>query len=232
MSEFIGVSAPLYNELISKGNILIAGMTGSGKSTFLAGLINSILYRGADKHLMVLIDPKKVEFIDYEQTIHCIRYVTEPKDIEKTLEDTLGLILKRFDYMKSKRLKEYDGTRIHLFVDEMADLMLTSKKSADLLQRICQIGRAAGVQVILATQCPLREVIPTRIKVNFPIVVGLHTQNAQQSRNILGVGGCESLPMYGEALILYPSLGVKHEKVPKIPEEWLCKIIEEDKRGA
>lgn len=228
---FRGITAPLYNDLISRGqNILIAGMCGSGKSVICNGIINSILYKSLAEHQMVLVDPKRVEFNRYKETAHCIKCATDLQEIEETLDGVLGLINKRFTYMQGKGLQLYDGTTIHLVIDEMADLMLTSKTAVNKLQRICQIGRAAKVQVISATQCPLASVIPTKIKVNFPIIIGLHTASARHSRNILEVEGCETLPMYGEALIMYPTTGIERVKVPMISEEWLKKIIIADKR--
>lgn len=227
---FTGVTAPLYNDLINRGhNILIAGMTGSGKSVLCNGLINSVLYRSLDEHQMVLIDPKMVEFNRYKNTEHCIRCATDLRSIEETLDGVLDLINRRFKYMQDNDLRLYDGATIHVFIDEMADLMLTSKSASNKLQRVCQIGRAAKVQVVAATQCPLASVIPTRIKVNFPIIVGLHTATARHSRNILEIDGCEELPMYGEALIMYPTIGVQRTTIPMIPDEWIEKIIEADK---
>lgn len=225
---FTGVVAPLYNDLIEKGHILIAGMSGSGKSVIMHGLINSILYKSLGKHQMVLIDPKIVEFSRYRNTEHSIRVATSQSEIEDTLDGVLAMISRRFDYMEKEGLTEFDGTTVHLFVDELADLVLVSKSSTDKLQRICQIGRAAKIQVVAATQCPLASVIPTRIKVNFPIIIGLHTSTAQHSRNILETSGCECLPMYGQALIMYPTIGIRKTTIPMIPPEWLKKVIEAD----
>lgn len=221
-----GITAPLYNDLLQSGkHILIAGMTGSGKSVIMNGLINSILYENCYEHRMALADVKIVEFSRYRNTPHCIQCATNPKEVEAMLSGILNTINSRLEYMTEHGLKNYDGAWIHVFVDEMADLMLTSKNAADLLQRICQIGRAAKIQVIVATQCPLATVIPTRIKVNFPIIIGLHTATAQHSRNILEVNGCEMLPMYGEALIMYPTTGIKRVNVPMIPEEMIDKVV-------
>ena len=229
MTKFAGVTYPLFDNLIERGdsgqNILIAGMCGSGKSSFTHGMINSILYKNGYEHKLVLIDPKYVEFGRYEGTLHCIRYADTIRDIEDTLNEVLDTIMARLLYMKQKGIDMYDGSTIHLFIDELADLMLTSKSVSASLQRICQIGRAARVQVVCATQCPLATVIPTRIKVNFPIVVGLHTQTAQHSRNIIDESGCEELPMFGEALIKYPTIGIKKVKVPYVDKEQLNGII-------
>lgn len=232
MEKFVGMTAKLYENLLEQNkNILIAGMTGSGKSVIMNGIINSILYEDMNKHKMVLCDVKMVEFSRYENTKHCIECATSPLDVERVLRGVTNMIDYRLTEMKERGIKLWDGTIVHLIIDELADLMLTSKKAANYLQRICQIGRAAGVQVICATQCPLAQVIPTRIKVNFPIIIGLHTATAQHSRNILEVNGCEDLPMYGEALIMYPTIGIKHTIIPMIPEEWLDKIVDADRKG-
>lgn len=231
MEEFVGVTAKLYDDLIERNqHILIAGMTGSGKSVMLNGMINSVLYKRADKHQLLLIDLKRVEFSKYRNTAHCIAFAKTIPEIWRTLSYLSDLIEERFEEMEEKAQTDWDGPIIHVFVDEMAELMLKGKELASKFQSICEIGRAAGIQVICATQCPLARVIPTEIKVNFPIIVGLHTSSARHSRNILEVNGCENLPMYGEALIQYPTVGIKRVKVPMIDEEWLRKIIEADQR--
>lgn len=231
MSNFVGVTAPLYNELMrSRKNILIAGMTGSGKSTILNGIINSILYEDAAEHQLLLVDLKRVEFSKYRNTAHCIGFAKTPAEITILLDYLRRTISDRLDDMERRGLDEWDGMTIHLIIDEMAELMLNGREFSDALQSICQIGRAAGIQVICATQCPLATVIPTRIKVNFAIIIGLHTAKAQHSRNIIDVNGCEDLPMYGQALILYPTRGLERVRIPMIPKEWIAKVIEADAR--
>lgn len=231
MEKFVGTTADLYENLVDSGkHILIAGMTGSGKSVIMNGMINEILLRNVTQHVVILCDVKMVEFSKYENTKHCVNCATTLPAVERALKGVMRLIETRLIEMRNKGIKQYDETTVHLFIDELADLILTSKESTKLLQRICQIGRAAGVQVICATQCPLAQVIPTRIKVNFPIIIGLHTATAQHSRNILEVNGCEELPMYGEALIMYPTIGIKHELIPMIPEKEIDRLIEYDRR--
>ena len=102
-------------------------------------------------------------------------------------------------------MKKYGGGAVYVIIDELADLMTTNRRQVQpLLQRLCQIGRAANVHVIAATQCPLSSVIPTPIKVNFDARVALRTRSAQDSRNILGVKGCELLPRYGQGYYMTP----------------------------
>lgn len=99
--------------------------------------------------------------------------------------------------------------------------MTTNKKQVQpLIQRLAQVGRAAGVHIILATQCPLAKVIPTEIKVNFDARIALRTRSAQDSRNILGETGCELLPRYGQGYYMTPE-GVTLYNIPMIPEEEL-----------
>ena len=102
-------------------------------------------------------------------------------------------------------MKKYSGAALYIIIDELADLMTTDRRHVQpLLQRLAQIGRAANVHIIAATQCPLAAVIPTPIKVNFDARVALRTRSAQDSRNILGVKGCELLPRYGQGYYMTP----------------------------
>lgn len=220
----------LYEDLLDRNqHILIAGMTGSGKSVILNGIINSILYRDMNDHQMVLIDLKRVEFNKYKNTKHCAYVATTYEEAEKCLITLRNRIIQpRIEDMDKRGIDTWDGTIIHLIIDELAELILQDKKIIPQLQSICQLGRAVGIQVICATQCPLAEVIPTKVKVNFPVLIGLHTASARHSRNILEVNGCEDLPMYGEALIQYPSSGIKHVDVPMINRELIKLAIDAD----
>lgn len=222
-----GKTAPLYNDLIDRSqHILIAGMTGSGKSVMINGMLNSILYKLPSDHKIITLDPKRVELADYANVEHSMGHGEEPREIEETLQQIVQLMDNRYKAAKKMGLKIYPGSKVHVFIDEFANLTLTSKRCADLIQSICQMGRASNIQVIAATQCPLASVIPTKIKVNYGITVGLHTQCAGHSRNIIGEKGCEELPEYGEGYIIYPGTGIKKVDIPMIPEEDLDRIIE------
>ena len=211
----------LYADMLKQKHLLIAGATGSGKSVIINGLIYTALLQGPDKARFILIDPKRVELAKYARCPHTIAHATEPAAIIEALNSAVTLIDARYKAMAAKGAVLYDGSDVYIVIDELADLMTTNKREVQpLLQRICQIGRAAKVHVIAATQCPLISVIPTAIKVNFDSVVGLHTACAQHSRNILEAKGCELLPPYGQGFYRTPR-GTTLYKIPMYTQEQL-----------
>ena len=127
--------------------------------------------------------------------------------------------------MQTAQQRKYTGSDIYVIIDELADLMTTNKREvAPLLQRIAQIGRAARVHIVAATQCPLAIVIPTQIKVNFDARVGLRTRSAQDSKNILGVNGCEQLPRYGQGFYMRPE-GTQLYNIPMHTDAQINSIV-------
>ena len=195
----------LYKDMLEQPHLLIAGATGSGKSVVINSLIYTALYDSPAAVQFILIDPKRVELVDYKYLPHIIKYASEPREMVQALEKAMDITEERYTYMQRRRMKKYSGEALYVIIDELADLMTTNKKQVQpIIQRLCQIGRAANVHVIAATQCPLASVIPTPIKVNFDARVGLRTRSAQDSRNILGFKGCEQLPRYGQGYYMTP----------------------------
>ena len=97
--------------------------------------------------------------------------------------------------MQKTGMKDYNGSDIYLIIDELADIMTTDKRHfAPLLQRLAQLGRAAKIHCVTCTQSVLVQILPSVIRCNFPVVVGLRTANAQQSRLLIQSSGCELLP--------------------------------------
>lgn len=186
----------LYRELSERPHLLIAGATGSGKSVSLNGIICSLLMLHSPFECQfVLIDPKKVELIQYEPLPHTAKYASEPSDIIRALQWAIVETDRRFACMQQARVKEYDGPHLYVIIDELADLMTTQKKATlPFLQRLAQVGRAARVHVIACTQNVLAVTIPTVLKCNFPTILGLRTATAQQSRYLISSPGCEMLP--------------------------------------
>lgn len=185
-----------FRALAEKPHLLIAGATGSGKSVALNGIIHTLLMTQSPFECQfVLIDPKKVELIQYESIPHTARYASEHPDIVRALQWALDETDRRFSCMQRDKLKEYNGPHLYVVIDELADLMVSIKKETlPLLQRLAQIGRAARVHVIACTQNVLAVTIPTVLKCNFSAILGLRTANKQQSRFLIADGGCEMLP--------------------------------------
>lgn len=218
----------LYNGMLQNPHLLVAGATGSGKSVVINGLIYTALYKfplaaeSRNSVGLILIDNGKgTEMIDYKDLPHTLRYAFTLEESISALEYGLSIAKERFADMRKRHLKTYDGGDVYICIDEFASLILNGKKRVSaIVQDIAQLGRAAKVHIILATQCPLAKVIPTEIKVNFDARVALRTRSAQDSRNILGVTGCEMLPRYGQGYYMTPE-GVTLYNIPMIPEEEL-----------
>ena len=215
----------LYADMLQQTHILIGGATGSGKSVLINGIMHTALLQSPVKYQFILIDLKRVELQDYKQLPHTLRYADSIDTAISALSYALQIIEKRYSDMQRDHLKKYDGSCLYVVIDELADLMTVNKKSVvPLLQRIAQIGRAANVKIIAATQSPLATVIPTQIKVNFDTVIGLHTRSAQDSRNILGRSGCELLPRYGQGYYLTPA-GLSLYEIPVYDQAETARIL-------
>lgn len=222
-----GTRYTLYQNILSQPHVMVAGATGSGKSVVINALIYTALYKfplsAESKNSVgfVLLDPKRVELSAYKNLPHTLRYASEPDEMVQALQYAMQIVEDRYRTMQRQGLKKWVGQDVFCVIDEFADLMTTNRKQVQpIIQRLAQVGRAAGVHIILATQCPLVKVIPTEIKVNFDARVALRTRSAQDSRNILGVTGCELLPRYGQGYYMTPE-GVTLYNIPMIPEEEL-----------
>lgn len=192
------IQYPLFIDMLKQKHLLIAGATGSGKSVCVNGLVYTALAHSPVSYQFILIDPKRVELIEFRALPHTICYASEPETMREALEIAMCITENRYTEMQKERVKLYTGSAVYIIIDELADLMTTDKKRVmPLIQRLAQIGRAANVHVIACTQSPISAVIPTPIKVNFDSRIGLRTRSTQDSRNILGCKGCETLPPYG-----------------------------------
>lgn len=219
-----GNTHELFEDMMNQVHILVAGQTGSGKSVVINGIIATALHKTPYEVNFILIDPKRVELVDYKALPHTIKYASEPEDMVAALNYAMAMVDIRYKAMQAAGLKKYNGSHIYVVIDELADLMTTNKKQVmPIIQRLCQIGRAARVHVIAATQCPLATVIPTPIKVNFDSKVALKTATAQHSRNIIDITGCEKLPRYGKAYYVTPD-GTDIVNVPYIDDDEISRL--------
>lgn len=216
----------LFADMLKQPHLLVAGATSSGKSVVINGIIATALKDSPAAVQFIFIDPKRVELIDYKRLPHTLQYASEPGDIVQALQLAIDTTERRYKDMQRQHLKQYPGGAVYVIIDELADLMTTNKKAVQpIIQRLAQIGRAANVHIIAATQCPLSAVIPTPIKVNFDSRVGLRTRSKQDSRNILGVGGCEQLPKYGQGYYMTPA-GLQLYNIPMYSPAEVARLVD------
>jgi len=209
-----GLASAVCLDMLEQSHLLIAGSTGSGKSVLVNSLIYTALYKSPNRCQFILIDPKRVELIDYKPLPHTISYSSEISDILKALQYSIDVMEKRYKQMQRQRIKKSNAANIYIIIDEYADLIIQAKKQVEpYIIRLSQLGRAANIHLILATQRPTRDVITGAIKVNLDSRVALRCSTAQDSRNILDVKGAETLPRYGYAYYRTPE-GLKLVSIP------------------
>lgn len=211
-----GTAAAICLDMLKQSHILIAGSTGSGKSVLINSLIYTALYKPPTVCGFILIDPKRVELNQYRPLPHCLRYASEPDEIAATLAAAVALMDDRYKASQAQGLKEWDGGHIYIIIDEFADLMTTQKRDTlPQLQRLAQLGRAAHLHLIAATQRPTKDIINGQIKVNMDSRLALRCPTAQDSRNIINTKGAETLPRFGFGYYLTPE--TMRPELVKIP---------------
>lgn len=185
----------LYDDFLHQIHFLIAGATGAGKSTVVNGMIHAALRHAPCEVGFILIDPKGCELDEYKRLPHTLLYADSLESCVNALEYAMRLVNARMTDMKRRKLREYDGSHIYVIVDELMILMTRAKHEAlPVMQDILSLARCARVHLVACTQSPIAKVIPTELKCNFDSRLALRTVSAQDSRNIVGVKGCECFP--------------------------------------
>ena len=210
-------------DLTKMPHLLIAGATGSGKSVAINDIITSILLKAKPHQVkFLMIDPKKVELSVYNGIPHLLSpVVSDPKKAAQALAKVVAEMERRYELFAKfgvRNLKGYNGLvqennqedgateqpalpLILVIVDELADLMMTvSHDVEDAIVRIAQMGRAAGIHMILATQRPSVDVITGLIKANVPSRIAFAVSSGVDSRTIIDTNGAEKLLGRGDML--------------------------------
>jgi S-DNA-T family DNA segregation ATPase FtsK/SpoIIIE len=201
---------PVIVDIAKMPHMLIAGATGSGKSVALNTIICGVLYSATPTMTQfVMIDPKQVELSAYAGLPHLATpIITSAQEAVKTLQSVNAAMDARYKAMARKRTKsgaEAGYPNMIIVIDELADLMLTSKKAVEeSIIRIAQLGRAAGIHLLIATQKPVVSVVTGLIQGNIPCKLALQTASTGDSVRILGHKGAESLLGRGDALLKLP----------------------------
>ena len=197
-------------------HMLIAGTTGSGKSVCMNSLILSLLYKARpDEVRLIMIDPKMVELGVYNGIPHLyVPVVTDPKKAAGALQWSVVEMLKRYRLFSEVGVRDLENYNKHcaatgeetlpqvvIVIDELADLMLVaSKEVEESICRVAQMGRAAGMHLVIATQRPSADVITGLMKANIPSRIAFAVSSAMESRIILDQGGAEKLVGMGDML--------------------------------
>lgn len=190
-----GEYVQLYADFLNQTHLLIAGATGTGKSTVVNGMIHAALYKSPFRVQFILIDPKGCELDEYKHLPHTLMYADSLDDCVHVLNYAMQIVRERMVEMKRKKQREYDGPDVYVIVDELMILMTRVKRDVlPTMQDILSLARCAKVHLIACTQSPIAKVIPTELKCNFDSRLALRTATAQDSRNIIGVKGCETFP--------------------------------------
>ena len=212
----------VIGDIATLPHVLIAGTTGSGKSVCTNSLIISLLYKSTpDEVRFIMVDPKMVELAPYNGIPHLlIPVVTDPKKAAGALQWAVFEMMKRYKAFSEcgvKKLEEYNRLArgredmetlpsVVVVIDELADLMLVAAKEVEeSICRVAQMGRAAGMHLVIATQRPSSDVITGLMKANIPSRVAFAVASSLESRIILDQTGAEKL--VGKGDMLYAPLG-------------------------
>ena len=220
--------ACVIGDIAKMPHVLIAGTTGSGKSVCTNSILISLLYKATpDEVKLIVVDPKMVEFGIYNGIPHLlIPVVTDAKKAAGALQWAVTEMMRRYRSLSEAGVRDIESfnklaaadealetiPKLVVVIDELADLMLVAGKEVEeAICRIAQMGRAAGVHLVIATQRPSADVITGLMKANIPSRIALVVSSAMESRIILDAMGAEKL--IGRGDMLYAPLGKGKKRV-------------------
>lgn len=232
--------APVIADLSKMPHLLVAGATGSGKSVSINSMVMSILYKATPSEVkMLMVDPKLLELSSYQEIPHLIApVITSPKESAEALKKMVFEMERRYRFLAEKGARNIDSFNLQakeedhlpylvIIIDELADLMFTAPADVeDSITRLAQMGRAAGIHLVLATQRPSVDVITGIIKANFPARLAFQVSSKVDSRTILDTHGAEQLLGKGDMLLMLPGARIIRVHGALITEEEILGVTE------
>ena len=231
---------PVVVDLAKMPHLLVAGATGAGKSVSINSMVMSILYKASPKEVkMLMIDPKLLELLTYEDIPHLIsQVITNPKKAAEALRKMVFEMERRYRLLAEKGARNIESFNkqasedellpyIVIFIDELADLMFASANEVeDSIARLAQMARAAGIHLIIATQRPSVDVITGVIKANFPARISFQVFSKIDSRTILDSQGAEQLLGKGDMLLMMPGVRIMRVHGALITEDEIKSVTD------
>lgn len=232
----------LFGDLSKMPHLLIAGSTGSGKSIFIHDILISLLIKNTPETLnLILVDPKRVELINYLDLPHLLLepvvevkktlgvfnwLIEEMEERYKILQETKSRDIEVYN-QKQIQKKEKIMPRIVLIIDEMADLMITYGPNIEaMILRLAQMARATGIHLVLATQRPSVEIVTGLIKANIPNRICFKVASYVDSRTVLDTSGAEKLIGAGDGLFISTMLHKPIRiKAPFVSDNEIHKVV-------
>lgn len=213
--------------ILNSSHSLIAGTTGSGKSTAIKSILFDIMKEYTPEQIkLVLIDLKRVELAQFKNAPHTLNFINDPKKVLNCLNAYIDLMLTRFKELEKDGKTQSNKTHIFIVIDELADLIQTNTQTIFLIAKIGRLARAVNIHLLLATQSPDRKTIPAIIQQNLTCCIALRCKTSIESRQVIGIAGAEKLQKYGFGIV-WNSDGFNKINIPYTPKEKIDELLKQ-----